>query len=492
MSLGKRVHLALAGYLILHAILRLWVAESAELDEAEQLVMAQELRWGYASQPPLYTWLQAGAFAIFGLNLFALVLVKGLLLFALGAFLHASAWEVTRRPESALVATAALAFIPQFVWESQRDLTHSVIATSAAAASLLAFLKFLQTRRPGWSLAFGAAAGLGMLGKYNTGVFLAALLAAAWSMPRLRDALVCRAAWPAAAAFAVVTGPHLAWMADQPEAVLTQSSQLFAQAGEPVTHALGQGLGNLLIAFLSFFSALLAIFGLTRWRAIPTQTIPARPELVQLLGRTLLCAGILSLVVVLACQVQIKSRWLQPIFFAAPIWLSAQAAGWLDSRRRNALLSGAAAAALVAMAGTVLQPLAAAQKGKPTRMTAPMAGLATSLAPNANLAEVILADSRWIGGNLRLHFPGPAVLVPEFPSLAVPTQGPWLAVWDATKRAKPPKALLELARQKRGVDLSQLTPHYVEAPYRYLPQQRMKLGWMALPAPGQEPPSAPQ
>jgi lipopolysaccharide core galacturonosyltransferase RgtB len=482
MTSGKRASLALAVYLVLHALIRLWVADSAELDEAEQVVLAQELRWGYAGHPPLYTWLQKGVFSVFGLSLFSLVLLKGLLLFALGALVYATAREVTRQRDSALLAMASLALIPQFIWESQRDLTHSVLATAATAASLLAFLKVAATRRPEWWLAFGASAGLAVLGKYNAGLFLAALLSAAWSLPAFQPLLRSAPALLGLAAFTLITGPHLAWMTTVPEAVLTQSGPLFPRDAGHLLQSWGLGLWNLLEALLSFLGLLLLVFGLARWRATPTGTVEAQPDGVQLLGRTLLLAVGLSIAAVLVFQTQMKARWLQPVLFLTPIWVAAQASGWLSPGRRNALVTLGAAAALAAMAGTVLQPMAAACRGKTTRMTAPMGALAGELEPHARGAGVILADSRWVGGNLRLHLPGHAVLVPEFPSLAVPTNGPWLAVWDATRRAEPPKALLKLAQQKHGTDLSRLAPQYVEAPFRYLPGHHMKLGWIALPA----------
>ena len=71
----------IAAYFGLQVVLRLTLGSSLELDEAEQMVLGQRLQAGYTGQPPLYTWLQIGFFAIFGQGVLALALLKNLLLF---------------------------------------------------------------------------------------------------------------------------------------------------------------------------------------------------------------------------------------------------------------------------------------------------------------------------------------------------------------------------------------------------------------------------
>lgn len=51
------------------------------LDESEQLVFAQKLLPGYASQPPLYTWILYFFFQLFGVKLFSIALLKSIFVF---------------------------------------------------------------------------------------------------------------------------------------------------------------------------------------------------------------------------------------------------------------------------------------------------------------------------------------------------------------------------------------------------------------------------
>ena len=92
-------------------------------------------------------------------------------------------------PRVAGLATASLLLLPQIAWESQRALTHSVLATTLAALSVLVFWTRLLGERRGGYLAFGVVTGLGLLAKANFAfVPVALLLAAATSAELARPA----------------------------------------------------------------------------------------------------------------------------------------------------------------------------------------------------------------------------------------------------------------------------------------------------------------
>lgn len=73
-------------YFALQLAARVWASGSVELDEAEQLIWTQHLRLGYGPQPPLYTWVQWAFFEVFGVSVFALALLKNLLLLGTYSF----------------------------------------------------------------------------------------------------------------------------------------------------------------------------------------------------------------------------------------------------------------------------------------------------------------------------------------------------------------------------------------------------------------------
>src|SRR5262249_6210310 len=111
----------LAVYFALGALSRILISNSAELDEAEQLVLGQSFEWSYGAQMPCYTWLQKLVFAALGQNIAALALFKGALLFTEFSLVLLCVRQATGRTRSAVVGLMGMFLIPQFVWESQRD-----------------------------------------------------------------------------------------------------------------------------------------------------------------------------------------------------------------------------------------------------------------------------------------------------------------------------------------------------------------------------------
>src|SRR6185295_14893429 len=149
-------------YFALQVVGRVVLSPSADLDESEQLVLTQKLSWGYNSQPPLYTWLQFFAFQLFGVSIFSLALLKNLFLLGTYVFTYLNARALARSHAAGVAAAAALLFIPQIAWESQRDLTHSVLASMFAGATLFCFLQLHSRRTVGRYALLGLCAGLGV------------------------------------------------------------------------------------------------------------------------------------------------------------------------------------------------------------------------------------------------------------------------------------------------------------------------------------------
>ncbi|MCK5352570.1 glycosyltransferase family 39 protein [bacterium] len=114
------------------------------MDETELLVLTQALQPGYGAQLPLYAWLQYLSFSLFGVNLFALSLLKYTLLFSTYLCVMKVAQRVLNDEMGAAIATLSLFLIPQVAWESYRTLSNTVLATFMAALTLLVFLRLRE------------------------------------------------------------------------------------------------------------------------------------------------------------------------------------------------------------------------------------------------------------------------------------------------------------------------------------------------------------
>jgi 4-amino-4-deoxy-L-arabinose transferase-like glycosyltransferase len=478
---GGRALALVAGYFVLQTLLRTLVSDSAELDESEQLLFAQEWRWGYGSEAPLYTWLQIAVFHVFGTSVLGLAVLKNLLLFSAFAFTYLSAREMTGDERISVVAMFSLAFFPQIAWESQRDLTHSVLATALAAATFYAAARTARSRAPLDYLLLGFCLGFGALSKYSYSLFAVALGISALTVPSLRRALLGKWLLLTLGVFLLITAWHFQWIMKEPGVAWQRPAEVIGQSEGSWLKT--RMLGGLSIAKCTFLlgTAITAVYGVA-FRGLPRPR-PARDAKAfeQWIVRTLLLILLIGLGIVLATGVELRDRWFQPIVFLGAIsaaWLARNRLGPRSEKRCVTLAGAVGLIVLIVLPGI---PLSASVTHRPTRLNAPYSELTRQLQPALAGAGVIVAANRLVGGNLHLFLPRQVVAAPEFLPRSLPAAVPWLVVWDASKSPAARADLVDLARQLRGVDISGWPPAYVEAPYKYARSRTMKLGYVTLP-----------
>ncbi|EYD71858.1 ArnT family glycosyltransferase [Limimaricola hongkongensis] len=390
---------------------------SLELDEAEAFYHARHLALGYNAQPPLYFWLQWAAFQLAGDGILALALLKNALLAMGGLALYAMLRRL-RPPFEAGLCVMALGLLPQVLWEAQRALTHSVLAIAMSLVILALADRLL--RGPGragsglW-LAFGVAAGLGVMSKWNVALLPVAIAVAVLLRPEWRARVSPSGALCAlGAALAVVAAP-LWWVLQNPATAGGSLHKLGIEETAPLTRAL-EGLGSLASAWLAFCGLVLLVViaialatrGRARWRPDAQSRLMIA---VMLAGAALLAAGLVA-----GGATEVKDRWLLPVaLFAGPV-----AALWaLDrlgavGRRRMAIgLAGlwALAFALLPVSGWV----------DPGYRGAGFPQLARDI-DAAHPGLPIVTDSMWAAGNL-------SMMLPDRPVHLVADAGPGPALW---------------------------------------------------------------
>jgi len=252
-------------YFLLQALWRRAIGGSLGLDEAQIILDGRALAWGYGPQPPRYAWLQWGFFRAFPDPLLAMAFLKAALLS--GTFLAVYALVRTAHPpRTAWLAAASMLLLPQIAWESQRALTHSVLATTLAATALLVFwTRVLEGRR--WAdLLFGAVLGLGLIAKANFLFVPLALWLAAAAMPELRRRLrPAGIAVSVVVAAAIAAGPAL-WVIRHPGLATASLYKLRQAEGMAPAVAALEGLGSLAGAAGGFLALLAVVGGLVLWR----------------------------------------------------------------------------------------------------------------------------------------------------------------------------------------------------------------------------------
>jgi 4-amino-4-deoxy-L-arabinose transferase-like glycosyltransferase len=463
-----KIFCLLAAYFLVHIVVRVTISDSLELDEAEQLVLGQKLSWGYGTKPPLYSWLQIGFFRLFGESVLALSLFKNLLLFCTYLCTFLAARKLTDQAETALIAALSLLMIPQIAWESQRDLTHSVLATTVAALTLYLFLRLCDERRTSLYLAFGAVVGLGFLAKFNVVILPLALIVAALSLPGLRPVILERRIFLSLAALLIVAGGYLLWFAINSDAALAQTGT-FRMKAVPYWQTLVRGNASLMKATLAFSGASFIIVLANFWR--PGNTSPAgavhHHQYRQLLGRALLVTLlILELMVVLFRVTHFKDRWLQPVLFYAPVWLVLLLVARPCKAAVRSFLTICLTISLVVLLLLPARTILAAHRNTFDALNFPYNRFAAQLKQKGLAPGLIIAEDSLVAGNLRLHLPNSTAIAAGLPQPPLVPQENCLLAWDAAEAPQPPAPLLELASSLHiAVDLS--PPELLEAPYHY-------------------------
>lgn len=403
-----------------HIVARTLVSDALELDEAEQALWTQQLAAGYGTQPPLYTWLQWAVFQVAGVSVLSLSLLKNTLLASTYAFV----WLAARRlmaPPLALLAAASMLLIPQIGWESQRDLTHSVLATAVAAATLYVVVRLIEKPRPALYLALGLCAALGLLSKYSFAVYLAALGLAVLLSRDTRPML--RSPWLIAAALLalVVLAPHALWLLDNWQLASARTLEKL-DAAPGLTGGIVRGLSSLAGATLATLAALALAFSAIFGRAAWTHAT-ASPHC-RLWGRYLgLLALLMLALVVVGGATHFKGRWLQPLLFMAPLAFFCCRPQLAAHPRLYWLRGTLIVFALLYLFMASMRPVFDGWRNRPDELNEPATELALALrsAGYDGRAPIVTHDPV-LGGVLRVRFPQARVVVWKDDAPAPPAQ----------------------------------------------------------------------
>jgi lipopolysaccharide core galacturonosyltransferase RgtB len=479
------------GYALLHVVIRVLISETAELDEAEQLLLTQSFAFGYNAQPPLYTWLQMLFFAIFGVNILALTLLKNLLLLTTHLCLFLSARLVLRDHSLALLVSLSLWLMPQIAWESHRDLTHSVLVTSISSGVFYVLLKLLHTGYTGYYIILGLLLGLGILSKHNFILFVAPLGIAVMSLSGLRAHLLDWRLGLTMALAGLLVGPYLLWLSDHMRLALDHAAVKLG--GQTHTPALGGVAFNLLrglSAAVRFVIPLAPVYVVLfpKLLTVPSSLRPDSWLHCRLLERFFLAGIAILAAATLLCGVSFyKDRWLQPLLFLTPLYLCLRLQDLpVQPRRLKALTCVIAVFGLIFLIAPLAQAWGGPWFGIYSRLHAPFGQMTAALSAAGFRQGTILTDNTFIGGNLRLAFTASRILTPEMiawnPMQPLAT-GQYLVVWNGRDHHGFPAPLQHLAQDQLRLHSPGVhTPQYIEMPLHDSAPETLRLGFVLLPA----------
>ena len=474
---------AVAAYFALRAIARTCVSDTLELDEAEQLIQAQAWAWGYRHDPPLYMWLQKLFFMGLGLHIFPLALLKNLLLFGTCALTWRAGQELAGSRGAGPAAALSLFFVPQFVWASQVDLTHSVLAMLFVAATFFLLAKLFQRRTVAHYVCLGVVAAAGVLSKYNYVAFFAVCILALLTFPDGRRVMTDKRFALTAVTSLVLLWPHLNWVWNHRVAALRRVPGV-AASGEMLAHSRLEGFSTLALSLAMYALPIGAAWILILGR------LPARRDVwpadggngIVLCKRVLAWSIALYVAAILILQAKFKERWIQPNLLALPLLVAGAMASELTAARlkRCAMLAGLAAVAVfLILSGRVLL---AGVTDRPLRQNMPYRELAEHVHRAGIQPDTIIAENRSLGAAFRMAFPEAVVIVPGL----IPAKRPGsacLVVCEVDPRNPTLEPMRRLAGQY-AVPQDRLSEgQFVSAPLKYCPNRELRIAYALVAGP---------
>ncbi|OBQ84071.1 glycosyltransferase family 39 protein [Mesorhizobium sp. WSM3873] len=452
------------------SLLSAWAGNGVSVDDAEQLIYLQHLAPGYGgSQPPLYNWITWVVSQATGTNITSLKLAKYFLLFVGFSSVHAAMRKLGYKQITAAAAMLGMMTVPLLFWEAQHTLTHSVAAFAFSAVTLLAFAYLVQSRTPLAYLAFGLAAGLAMLAKFNDVLLLVALFSSALSVRAYRQAMVAPQMLLSLTVFVLVLTPTAIWSYGHLDAVFARVYKFDIDDGDVGMIVFStEGLVQTILATVEFSIVTFSVYAVgSAWKwKFPwlKGTVEAQPD--KLLRRALLLGiSAVLLLMLISGSTSLRSRWLLPILFLLPLYLSACAEILGEFGRevqRFVITSGVAIALLTIPFTWYAQLMGGEGMSRAARLD--YRKLYQELQATVPV-RTIVGNSFWIG-NFRLARSDLVLLVPEVPDLEELLQEPAVLMWPENE-GRPNPMLLERLRQA-GYELSNqigtLTAHELLGP----------------------------
>lgn len=428
-------------YFLLQVIVRVFISDSLEFDEAEQILFSQRLSLGYGSQPPLYEWIQELFFTVFGLNIFSLAVFKNSLFVLIYLFLYKSARIILKDNLPAALASASLLLTYTYGWQSMHQLTHAILALSLCSITFFVFLQLLKTKATRYYLTLGLLVGLGVLSKYNYLIFILALLSAALSLKNFRKIIFDKRMLLVLILPCLITTPHFIWFVANFKLATLRLAQMQMDANK------AKGLLDLLLCLLAILGPFVVVFLIFFPKAFSKNRLLAASDnqFKQLLERFFISAVIITAAWVLVFKiVDFEERWLQLIFFIFPLYLFLRLKGKAVSKLRIKIYSYTIVASslilIIMLTVCVLFPGIFGYK----RLHYPIAEISQEIKDEGFDRGLVISCDISVAADIKLQFKDSLVLTHRMPFEVFEKFDKILLIWGDTWWYDVPRELQEI------------------------------------------------
>ncbi|MDW4497399.1 glycosyltransferase family 39 protein [Sulfitobacter sp. D35] len=454
-------------YFTFHTVYRALLGGGLGLDEAEMFLQAQEFRWGYGPQLPLYGWLQHTVFLVAGPSLFSLSLFKNALLCGMVLTLY-GILRTRFIPMTAGPVALSLLLLPQIAWESQRSLTHSVLVSLCAMLCLAAL--WWIARRPSTAgfVCLGLVLAAGGLAKYNFYLMPAAAALAILSLPDMRESFRDKRLILSLVIAALLLAWPYWWIYQNPQLAFATATKLRVEEHLSLLTRAAKGLLAIGAGTLNFLLLPTVVVGALWGFRRNGQTAPPN-DLERLLRRTVLFGMVLlAVAIVLAGGTNFRDRWLQPLLiFSAPalvLWLLPR----LTGQGRRALLRVYGVIAAVVVLGLPVHYFR-----NDADVAAPFPTLVPQMEAYLQTPETAIIAHQWLAGNILYVAPHLTLINEAYAEVRPDPDGDYVLVWKEDDPAEGARRLAEYFPDRPGWSL--VDHKVLRAPFRFDADEIMTL-----------------
>ncbi len=316
--------LILISYIFFHVLIRLLLSQTLQVDDAEQIRLSQEFLFGYPiPQPPMYSWFSWGMFQIFGSGLFALTLLKYIIISLTFWFTWLVSGQLFQHLQTRYITTFSYLLMPSFAWHMHQGFTHTILLGFGIILTLHALLSLKENNSIKNYLYFGLVLGIGLMAKYSFLLFIVPLFTSAVSIASFRKIITNQKILLTIGIFVLIIGPHAFWLSQHHQEIFSSIDQKLQVTSDNTLVDRFKSAWQFYTAAIAFVVPFALVFLINSWRRLfNTDKQLTKQDNILLLNRFYWAIIISVIVLVLFVSMpHFKVRWFHPLMMIFPLWM---------------------------------------------------------------------------------------------------------------------------------------------------------------------------
>ena len=307
-------------YLVAHALIRVFLSETIQVDDREQIIHALSLDYGYRMpQPPLYSWLSFFFFELFGISISTLTTLKYILLFFTGYFILRISDKIHKRKQNQGLVLMSFLLMPSFFWHMHMGFTHTILLGLSIVLTFYSLILLSENSSVKNYLFLGLAISLGFYSKYSYAIFFLLLATSVFIAKPFRRIILDKKIIISLIIFLLTYSPHLLWLIDNLQGIVQMMDNRLQVNKFEINFI--TNVANIFLSLLGFIFPLIIFYSFGFRKIYKGIIEKPKNSFLSLLNNFYL---ILLFIIIVASALhsfpEVKVRWLHPVMMLFPFW----------------------------------------------------------------------------------------------------------------------------------------------------------------------------